>query len=1692
MKPKKPFLRHLSLSLIACALGGICQTADAAAYTWDLSTTAGTQTGSGVWSTSDANWSANGTTLTAWLQTSATASLHTATLAGADGTHAITLGTDVAAQSITFSNSGYTLGAASARTLTLTNVGNAVISVASGKAATIGSNATVAFNAQSNTGARIDLTTGASLDIAAGGTLTRTGQVTTGFSATGGTLGFMGSGTLNVAGTLSFNVGTPVANGGIVLAANAGNSNILNVNGGTVSSNSTNNGLSLVGSGTSGTLNLASGLVSTTGTAAVTAGINLANGAGTTGTVNLNGGTISTYQVNSNYLNGSNVLTTGGTSTFNFNGGTLKAIAANAAYMTGLTAANVKAGGASIDTDSFAITIGQGLLHDSGLGGTPDGGLTKVGDGMLTLTGASTYTGATSITSGTLLLGGTGAINGSSGITLNGTGAKLIQTSSTASTPAVNLQNGGLDGTGTLGAVTVSDNAAATIANGNGGGAALTVGALTFNGDATLNLSFGASTPLVVTGALTTTPANGQVILNVPSPVPNGLVNLIGFGSFTGSASNFTANFSNLGARQVAGALQLNGSNIASNITGEAIVWSGVTNDVWDTGTTGSHTGPNNWARKAATSPTNFWTNDAVEFNDTYNVGAGNIPVSRNMVLINAEVAPISTTFNNNSVAYVIDSLDLLEKGISTGSLTKNGTAVTTLVGYHTYPGGTIINAGTLQLGNSTFDGTIANTASVTNNGTLRYHWESPHTAPYPISGTGGLEKEGSGILTLSGTNTSSGTTSLLEGGITLQGNGGIGSGALSVAAGTTFNLAKTYTLGQVTTGAGTIVNSGGTASLSGNFSGFTGSYHHSTAIASTLINSSSAASANAAYEITIGNAASQGIILNITAGNNTLAFGSLSGVANSLVRNAAAVTGVSTLEIGNLNTNTEFAGGIGGGGGTLAVTKVGTGTLTLSGANTYNGATHVNAGTLAFATTPNVLSNSSFTVANGANLQVKASAAGTTMLTTNSLTLGASSLTFDFNSLNPTVTRISTEALTFNGAAGMTFLNANALATGTYKLIDYGTLSGSGSFPGGSIAVGTRGVATIVNNVIDTSIDLQVTSDTPKWTGLDNGNWVVGTTGANKNWKLAVAGTATDYIDGDNVLFDDSATGSTSVVVDAMDVNPLSTTFNNSSKNYSITGNFGIASGSLIKSGTGTLTLLNSNIYSGSTTIQAGTLQLGNGTLDGTIAFTAAVTNNGTLAYNWAGDHTANYVISGSGVLTKSGAGNLMLAGNNTYSGGTSLIGGTTTLTGEGTLGTGVISLAAGTTLNINKNLPLTNTVTGTGSIINTGTTTVTGDFTGFTGNFSHNSTVVSMAFNTAITTSPNASYHIASAQGGSQGMIAGGNGDYTLKLGSLSGVANSLFRGGNTATGTTTLEIGGLGTSTVFEGSINNGLTKTLALTKVGAGTLTVSGVCTYTGTTMVTGGTLNINGSLAAASVVTVTSGGTLSGIGTVPGIVIAGGTVAPGNGAGTLATGPTTLTGTLAIEINGATGDKLLSSGAIDLSAATLTVTPLSGGFTEASYVIAEGTSITGPFASVPSGYSVSIVSGGAGQQAILTAAGGGYASWAATNANGQASNLDQDLDGVKNGVEYFMNATPGFTGTPGIVAGAITWKNGGNIPASAYGTEFTVQTSPDLTSPWTDVPAASLTTNTSGPNGSLTYTLPTGLGKLFVRLKVTPN
>jgi autotransporter-associated beta strand protein len=153
-------------------------------------------------------------------------------------------------------------------------------------------------------------------------------------------------------------------------------------------------------------------ILSISGTGVVTAGdvYNNTAGSGTDGlTLNVNAG--GTLVANRLYMNLTVSALTSGNHTLNvnFNGGTLKAGATgnlidSESYTYGAINVTVKAGGAVIDTNGKTVSVLQPFLHDSALGSTPDGGLTKKGAGTLTLSVANTYSGATTINEGTLSL----------------------------------------------------------------------------------------------------------------------------------------------------------------------------------------------------------------------------------------------------------------------------------------------------------------------------------------------------------------------------------------------------------------------------------------------------------------------------------------------------------------------------------------------------------------------------------------------------------------------------------------------------------------------------------------------------------------------------------------------------------------------------------------------------------------------------------------------------------------------------------------------------------------------------------------------------------------------------------------------------------------------------------------------------------------------------------------------------------------------------------------------------------------------------------------------------------------------------------------------------------------------------------------------------------------------------------------
>ena len=211
-------------------------------------------------------------------------------------------------------------------------------------------------------------------------------------------------------------------------------------------------------------------------------------------------------------------------------------------------------------------------------------------------------------------------------------------------------------------------------------------------------------------------------------------------------------------------------------------------------------------------------------------------------------------------------------------------------------------------------------------------------------------------------------------------------------------------------------------------------------------------------------------------------------------------------------------------------LTKVGIGTLTLTGANAYTGGTTISAGTLNV-TTAATLGSGGVTVADNASFAVTVTGAVDTQLSAATLTLGSSGISINLADLgNPTLAPLAvTGAFSITGSSTLN-LTTLAPAVGTIPLISYGSFSDFASLSLGSLPVGMTG--NLVNNTAASTIDLVVSRvSLPRWNGDLSNVWNVSTTA---NWVDTISDTPTTFVNGDPALFNDLATGSTDVAINS------------------------------------------------------------------------------------------------------------------------------------------------------------------------------------------------------------------------------------------------------------------------------------------------------------------------------------------------------------------------------------------------------------------------------------------------------------------------------------------------------------------------------------------------------------------------------
>ncbi|EAZ0226982.1 AIDA autotransporter-like protein ShdA, partial [Salmonella enterica] len=397
-------------------------------------------------------------------------------------------------------------------------------------------------------------------------------------------------------------------------------------------------------------------------------------------------------------------------------------------------------------------------------------------------------------------------------------------------------------------------------------------------------------------------------------------------------------------------------------------------------------------------------------------------------------------------------------------------------------------------------------------------------------------------------------------------------------------------------------------------------------------------------------------------------------------------VTDNATLE---LNTGGTFDNAIGG---TGSVVKSGDKTLTLSGANSYSGATTISGGTLIAA---NVNALGTGAIDNRASLLLDASGQFTvTDLTTGSggnTEIGAGSTL-----QATTLTQKSDSTLTIN-------LNSNTVDPVIHAASQV-SLAGTLDITGVGDVLDSDPAST---DDLDTftliASDKTIAGDFEKLTvaGMDADladfitvDGRIDDTG--KQYELTTA--LTWYADRDDAVTDAHGTFNLTNADGSFAVNTVLENVDATLDPASSTGWDGT---SLIKQGAGTLILNAENTYTGGTTISGGTLVATNVEALGT----GDVTDNAVLELNTGG--TFDNAISGIGQVVKSGDETLMLSGTNTYSGGTLISGGTLVASNVEALGTGDVTNDA--VLELNTSGDFDNAISGSGQVEKSGDGTLT-----------------------------------------------------------------------------------------------------------------------------------------------------------------------------------------------------------------------------------------------------------------------------------------------------------------------------------------------------------------------------------------------
>lgn len=722
------------------------------------------------------------------------------------------------------------------------------------------------------------------------------------------------------------------------------------------------------------------------------------------------------------------------------------------------------------------------------------------------------------------------------------------------------------------------------------------------------------------------------------------------------------------------------------------------------TGGTGVWTTTNTWRLTSSAGTLGTWPNSGNN-NAFFEGTAGQVSVGTTAVTMGTGTA----LFNVTGYALQTDA------STTTRTVTGNVTIGSGLNLFINEAAATANRA--LSIGGSIIGGTMTLQGAQTGNNASRLNMSAASTT---ISSAIAINVTGGGYAALVSTNAGSQITGAIS-------NSSNSLTTLGATSGNALTLASTAIISGTSSLAFAAGSSGGAGTVTLNSqSTYTGNTIFNAASGG-VIKSGTANALPTTTNVTMGFSTSNGGIFDLNGFNQEIAS-LTNGVGGGSIRNSGG--GISTLTISGTASPAAFTLAITDGAsssGTVAITRSGTGSLTLSGVNTYSGPTTVTSGTLIAGGTSAFGAATGNLIAAGGVLNLGArgiSRTGTVSLTGGTLqsgTLTNDVVAFDGQSGIVSATLSGSAGLTkttsgvlvlgdSNAYTGPTTLSAGTLRGGHNSALGSGTLA----LNGGTLTSGTDGVARSFANSVAIGGDIQFGDSTATGgltlsgpvdlgsgtrsltvaqsttlSGLVSNGGLIKTGAAllllsSSNTYAAGTTVSTGTLKAGNL----SAFGTGAVTVSAsatLDLNSLAIANAITNNGGTITnattyvGTFSV-SGTTDYSGAvgGTVVVDAGGVANFSGSINSLTVSAGGqaNLNDGSSLSQAALTNNGLVAVNQSGNSTLSTAMSGSGGFQKLGSGILTVTGNNTYSGDTTVSAGT--LKVNGSLGSGGLSVAA------------------------------------------------------------------------------------------------------------------------------------------------------------------------------------------------------------------------------------------------------------------------------------------------------------------------------------------------------------------------------------------------------------------------------